>query len=267
MDVLVCYDESIETFSKSFNTVSGSGKIRFQEMFLNQGRSFNFGRIILAQYLSQLSESVLANSRVLLILRLADPSEARLAVQHLGLTDDYIPVIQNLPDGHAIIKSPNCPTVQIKVEFLDLGPFPADEDIAHSMADELKWVEDNSVYDTDPQEGCQVDDQTAEVIATFTRPVAPVHTAAVEPEQIVPTTLLADWAEFMTEVLTNPTFSSTQHGKHLKWGMYKTARIKKDLIDAGLVASTKQKTSGRPSERLLVTRKGFASLEALSAHD
>lgn len=266
VDVMVCYDESIETYSKSYNAVAGSGRVRFQELFTNQSRTFNFGRIILAQYMSQLSECVLSNSRVLIVLRLADPAEARLAVRHLGLPDDYIPVIQSLPDGHAIIKTPDCPTVHIKVQELKLGSFPSDADIALAMSAELKWVEENSVYDVNYQDGSRIDAEASEVIGTFLRPAAPVSTTATAPEQVMPITLLADWVEFLNEILANPTFNSTQHGKHLKWGMYKASRVKDELIDSGLVIATKHKTSGRPSERLHVTPKGVASLEALSSH-
>jgi hypothetical protein len=265
VDVMVCYDESIETYSKSFNSVSGSGKVRFQEMFLNQSRSFNFGRIILAQFLSQLSESVLANTRVLIVLRLSDPTEARLAVRHLGLGDEYIPQIQGLPNGYAFIKSPNCPTVRIKVDYLDLGDFPSDGDIAQEMGDELKWIDQNSEYDTTHQDGSQIDADTAEVIAMFTRPALPETPVVVDPAEDAPVTLLADWGEFMQEVLANPESTSTQHGKNLGWGMYKTTRVKSELVDAGLVTVTKLKTAGRPAERLQVTRKGIASMGGLNS--
>jgi len=268
VDVIVCYDESIETYSKSFNTVAGSGRVRFQEMFCSQGRTFNFGRIILGQYLSQLAETVLSNTRILIVLRLADPAEARLAVRHLGLSDEFIPVIQNLPDGHAFIKVPGLHTVQIRVELVELGNFPSDEDIALAMADELKWVAGNSTYDTVHQNGCGVDKEAAEVIANFTQPTKEAsNESSVEPERVIPATLLADWVEFLNEVLATPSAASTQHGKNLKWGMYKTARVKKELTEAGLITATKQNTSGRPAERLLVTRKGIVSLEALKSND
>ncbi len=265
VDVMVCYDESIETYSKSFNSVSGSGKVRFQEMFLNQGRSFNFGRIILAQYMSQLSESVLANTRVFIVLRLTNYIEARNAVRHLGLGDEFIPKIQDLPNGYAFVKSPNCPTVLTKVDNLELGDFPSDGDIAREMADELKWIDQNSEYDTNHHDGSQIDEDTAEVIAMFTRPALPETPAVADPAQDMPVTLLADWGQFMQEVLDNPEATSTQHGRNLGWGMYKTSRVKTELIDAGLVTVSKLKTAGRPAERLQVSRKGLASMGGLNS--
>lgn len=265
--LVLIHDEGSDTFSRVVDQTTAS-RVQWQNDLLVKSRSLKVGKIILLQFISQGCDSLLSSMRVLIVMRLPDPTEARLAVRYLNLPEEFIPVIQNLPDGEAFFKTPMLlHGVHIKIPFTDLGPYPSDHDIAIRMARELKWLEDNSTYARRPEIIGTMDKDIAEIIARHISPPVKAEVPAVEPEQVVSAALLADWAEFLREVLANTTATSTQHGRNLKWGMYKTARVKKELLKAGLIAATKQNTAGRPAERLLVTRKGIVSLEALPAND
>lgn len=135
------------------------------------------------------------------------------------------------------------------------------------MGPEIKWLEEHSTYAAPPHVAGSMDKDVAGIIERDICPPKAPEPPPVEPEHVTPTALLADWAEYMREILTNPTAASIQHGKNLKWGRYKTSRVKTELMAAGLIDATKQNTAGRPSDQLSVTRKGIVSLEAMTAND
>jgi hypothetical protein len=264
--LILIHDEGADTFSSS--NQANRSRPSWQDDLLVKSRALKVGKIVILQFLSQSCDSLLSSMRVLIVMRLPDPNEARLAVRYLNLTDDYIPIIQNLPNGEAFFKTSRLPHgVHVKIPFIDLGPYPSDGDIASRMASEIKWVEDNSTYAQQPDCVGAMDAEVAKIIDRDICPPITPEPVAVIPEQVMPVQLLGDWSCFLSEIIAHPDSNSTQHGKNLKWGMYKTNRIKKEVVEAGLVAATKQKTVGRPSERLMVTRKGMASLEALKTND
>jgi len=259
--LILIHDEGSDTFSSSVDQGS-AGRQKWQDDLLVKSRSLKVGKIILLQFISQGCDSLLSSMRVLIIMRLPDPAQARLAVRYLNLPDEFIPIIQNLPDGEAFLKTPRLNRgLHIRIPNTDLKNYSSDGVIAQRMANEIQWLADNSTYAPPPKTKCGNDDSVATIIARDIYPAAPDH-PAIEPEQVNPATLLSDWVEFMTEILANPNATSSQHGRNLNWGNYKLVRIKKEMIEAGLIAVTKQNTAGRPAERLLVTRLGITSLES-----
>lgn len=267
VDFAVIEDEGLDSHSKAYDMVSGSGRINFMTDAVNsQGRAFNFTRIFLFQSISQAAENIMWNNRVFVAMRLPDRTEAQKAARRLSLTDDYVPVIMNLPDGEAFISAPGLGRARhMKTDLLDLGGYPSDEDVSVTMADEWKWVEENSEFAAPPEDTSEMATCISEIVKRHNQPPVPV--ARQPARETPPVTLLGDWAQFLIAVRENPTTSSSGFGRILNWGTYKAARVAKALVADGLLVTTTANTKGRPSIHYQITPKGVESLEAWSSHD
>ena len=268
--LVLIHDEGADTWSRILSPSTASSP-NWQDDLLVKSRALRVGKIVILQFVSQGSDALWSSVHVIIVMRLPDYGEASRACRYLNLPpDEFAPVIMNLPTGEAFIKTPVLPHgVRIKTPFVDLGPYPSDAEIAARMAPEIKWLEEHSTYADPPQVTGTMDKDVAAIIERDIRPSkAPESPAVVTPEPVEPVTLLSDWARFLNAVLVNPSAASSMFAGILNFGSYKTSRLAKALVAAGLLATVTAKTKGHRSPvRYIVTRKGLASLEALTRHD
>lgn len=232
----------------------------------SQGRAFNFMRIYLFQSISQAAENTMWNNRVFVSMRLPDRTEALKAVRRHGLTDDYVPIIMNLPDGEAFISAPGLGRVRhMKTDFRNLGAYPSDGEVSATMANEWKWLEKNSEFADAPEETSEMANCVSEIVKRHNKPPVPIVQQATL--KTPPVKLLGDWAQFLVAVRDQPSTSSSGFARILNWGTYKTARVAKELVTSGLLVTATANTKGRPSIRYQLTQQGIESMEAWLSND
>jgi len=96
-------DEGTMEASKELN--SGTGHISPFKRTITQQRYLGIGTLIGSQVLSELIPSVKNNSATFCGFRCPNPREAREAAQILGLGEEAIQELQNLPVGVAYVRS------------------------------------------------------------------------------------------------------------------------------------------------------------------
>lgn len=268
VDIGVVQDEGLDSQSKAQDMVSGSGRINFMTDTVNsQGRAFNLMRIYLFQSMSQAAENAMWNNRVFVSMRLPDRGEAVKAVRRHNLTDDYVPIMMNLPDGEAFISAPGLGRARhMKTDFIDLGGYPSEGDVRALMANEWTWLEQHSEFADVAEDTGELGACVSEIVKRRSQP----SLAEVRPSvpDVPAAKLLSDWAQFLMAIRENPAAPSSSYARILKWGGYRTARVARDLAAAGMITTAPAANAkGRPSIRYQLTPKGVESLEGLSSND
>jgi hypothetical protein len=270
--VLVC-DEGLDVFGHMFGTQSGSGHVSFQDIVTSQGRSFGLGRIITFQFVGQGDASVLNNSAAIIALPVSDHAGARAVAGALNIPVESAAELQDLPPLEGYVKTPTfTPAVRLKVQYTELGPYPSDVEIQAVMEPEIRWMRENSIMAARRDDGKFTDIDYSVLLGYSAAPVVlesavPPVKEQVAPETAKPLSLVADWAAFLAGVEANPDISTSGLYSVLRLSGYRGNKLKSELLNAGLIAVERIKTTGRPSDRITMTKLGQLSLEDFKRHE
>ena len=248
--VLVSDEGGIE-FGKEFAAEAGSGNMTPQKRLITQFRSTGTGLIIAAQDVSAIDPSVIANVGSFVCLSAQSDSAVRVSTRLLGLPDERIDEVRNIPRWSGLLRSPShSGAIPIDIPEVDMGDYMSDVDLETLNRNGLERLTSQAVF-------------------------APSHEAASGPisyrDVLGETPSTADGNSgantsfdirdehkaFVAEILTHPDASVVEHYVNLGWSAGRGTRVKTELMDNGILESQRQMSrNGRPIEKLVLTVKG-----------
>ncbi len=115
------FDEGRFVFGKE--CVQGNST-PFQVKLMAQARSYKIGAIIATQSITDILDTVAANSASILVLRQQSVVECKVCAKLLGLDDESSQALMNLQVGQAFLKTPayNSP-VLVKIPYVSIGKY------------------------------------------------------------------------------------------------------------------------------------------------
>ena len=251
---VVISDEAIYEFGHEFNTGAGSNYISVHKRLITQSRSFGIGVIAGAQIPSEIDTSLKANATTIACLRLADTKDARDAQQLLLLPEGDVQKILTLSLGEIFVRSAGFQHgVYGWYPKIELGPYLSDNQVEARIAQEIAWLEQNTIYSPQkPEAQCPI--SYMEVLGERTQP----DTTPSNTEEPLPSSFFAEHRAFVRCVCLHPRASVTEIYRELKWGVGKANRIKNELLASGLIRLQRELSpnGGRPKESVILTQKG-----------
>ena len=254
-NVIVCDEGGIE-FGKEFTAETGAGYFTPQKRMITQLRSSGTGLIIAAQDISAIDNAVIANVGSFMCLRVQSDTTARISARLLGLPEERINEVRDIPRWAGLFRSPShTGPVLVDIPECNMGDYMSDADFAVLNRPGLERLNSQAV-------------------------LAPIHEAAGGPisyrDVLGETTakateddaaqkdfdIRAEYIAFVREILLHPDASVVEHYVNLGWSAGRGTRIKTELMESKILEAQRQTSrNGRPIERLVLTAKGHGHFD------
>jgi DNA polymerase III delta prime subunit len=247
---VIISDEGALEFGRELAGETGSGYITPQKRLITQFRSTGTGLIIAAQSVSALDPAVVANVGSFICLRAQTDADVRVSGRLLGLPDNRLDEIRQIPRWSGLFKSPDHNgAVLVDIPEIDMGEYMSDRDLERLNRDGVARLNADVVF-APSHEAASEPVSYREVLGETTPPGSPQAPGTRFDFRV-------EHRAFIDEVLAHPTASVVEHYSNLGWSAGRGTRVKNGLVENGLLTSERQVSrNGRPVELLVLTEKG-----------
>lgn len=250
---VIFYDEAGLEFGREFETQqAGAGFVSAAKRVISQMRSYGVGIIYSGQSYGLMSQDIKDNTNTLWAFRTVSTDDIRELGLRMNLPESQKQRLPTLPPGRAFVAAPDLPTaVEVQFEFVDLGPYPAEDQIAARMGPVLQALRQKTVFTReDVIEALDVDELLGEE-----PPVAPPTEASTGTSSFADTLLADHWA-FLRDVAQHEDSGIAARLHRLGFGGSKGHRIKEELIALGLleVLEVRRSVVGAATKLLRLTQ-------------
>lgn len=250
LKAVIVSDEGGLEFAKELSFEPGSGNISFQKRLTTQMRSTGTSLIVAAQSISAIDPTVIANVGSFLCLRAQADADVRMSARLLGLPDERLPEVRNIPRWSGLFKTPLHPeAVLVDIPEMSMGDYMSDAELDRLNRPALERLDALTVF-APAHDGVGSPIFYREILGE----AEPDNSGAATPESF---DIRDEYRTFVAEILANPEVSVVAHYANLRWSVGRGTRVKRDLEDNGIIESRRQASrNGRPVERLVLTEKG-----------
>jgi len=255
LNCICIIDEAGNLFSKELSQAAGSGYISAAKRAITQVRKSGVGILAGAQVISETDESLKGNVSSVIGLGSSNPKDARETAQLLSLPETIVPEFQSLAVAVGFAKSDGfSAAVQIQIPNFNLGPFLSDGEVARRMSPEFAALEKETIRAPKDQDIIQPISYL-EILGETTVPDGSNSIViTVEPKL---DRFFDEHRALLQEIDAHPTASVTEHYRNLGWSTGRADRVKRQLLEMGLILSGREKSrNGRPREILTLTEQG-----------
>ena len=262
-------DEGSFEFSAQFADTGSSVYLSPQRKLFTQARSSRTCVAVGFQTLGQADPVVKTNAGTFVCHLAAGALEQREAAALLGLPLDQAPNLGRLPLGHGYLRAHGYPEpVPFTFPNFNLGDYSSDQEVERVMRPRIDDLLSEAVYapparDREPLSYRSIVGE---------KPVEPVVQEVEEaeplpplPEVVTPEVPLADWRHFLDTLRQREPLAVTSLYQAMGYSAGRGNRLKKDLLQHGLIADRNEKPDskkgGRPKKLLSVTPRGYEFLE------
>lgn len=259
LNTLYFSDEAMMEFGREFSQGAGSGYISVWKRDITQTRAYGRGVIASVQSISQVDDILKANCATVAVFKTPHPQDASEALQLVGAPTAWVPKLQNLSPGQALVRSEGFGPVFVRFPFVDLGDYPSEAEVDAQMAPRLEALNRDIIrsplQETAPpiffEDGHDPEPEAAP---------APTPTE----EEFV---LKPEHAALLRDVQKHPDASVSQHYEALNLSAGKGTRLKAELVKQGLLVIVKRKVGNHaPLKILKLTDAGRAALSQFNTN-
>jgi hypothetical protein len=237
---VLCYDEAGLEFGREFETQQvGAGFVSAAKRGISQMRSYGVAIIYSGQSYGLMSEDIKDNTNCVCAFRTVSTDDIRELGLRMNLSESQKQRLPTLPPGRAFVTAPDLPgPVEVQFEFVNLGDYPAEDQITARMDPVLRELRKQMVFTReDPIEPLDVGGLLGEDAPP------PVSTPAPAGAESIAGTLLADHWAFLRDVAQHEDNGIAARLHRLGFGGSKGHRIKEELLTLGLLEVVKVRKS------------------------
>jgi len=250
---VILYDEAGLEFGREFEAQqAGAGFVSPAKRGISQMRSYGVAIIYSGQSYGLMSQDIKDNTNTLCAFRTVSTEDIRELGFRMNLTESQKQRLPTFPPGRAFIAAPDLPTaVEVQFAFADLGPYPAEDQIAARMDPVLQELRQKTVFTREAAiEPLDVDELLGEDALPPAPPQAPAGAEAIAG------TLLEDHWAFLRDVAQDKDSGIAARLHRLGFGGSKGHRIKEELIALGLleVVEVRKSAVGAATKLLRLTQ-------------
>jgi len=250
---VIFYDEAGLEFGREFEAQqAGAGFVSPAKRGISQMRSYGVAIIYSGQSYGLMSQDIKDNTNTLGAFRTVSTEDIRELGLRMNLTESQKQRLPISPPGRAFIAAPDLPTaVEVQFAFADLGPYPAEDQIAARMDPVLQELRQKTVFTREAAiEPLDVDELLGEDALPPAPPQAPAGAEAIA------STLLEDHWAFLRDVAQDKDSGIAARLHRLGFGGSKGHRIKEELIALGLleVVEVRRSVVGAATKVLRLTQ-------------
>lgn len=253
----IFHDEAGLDSGRESEASASSGFISATKRSVTQLRSRGIGLIFSTQSYAQLTEDIKDNTNTVFAFRTPGSGEALELGRRLGLKEEQVQRLRQLPDGCALMLAPGLSAaIEVQFEKIDLGDYPPEDWVTARMAPVIEAIRQQTTFSREtpiePLDLAQIlnPDNTKEDSHQKTKP-----TGGVENLPPFAGTLLTDQMALLRDVARQPDSGVAERFRRLGFGGAKGNRVKHDLLDLGLleVESVRRSLAGAPTKLLRLT--------------
>ena len=229
---VLSYDEAGLELGREFEAQqAGAGFVSAAKRGISQLRSYGVGIIYAGQSYSLMSEDIKENTNLLSAFRTLSQDDIRELGARMQLTEEQKQRFPTLPPGRAFVAAPDLPrAVEVQFEHVDLGPYPAEDEIAARMCPVLRELQRSITYTAEERiQPLDVDELLGEEAPAPVSIKPPVEASKVN------AALLEDHWAFLRDVVQHEDSGIAARLHRLGFGASKSSRIKDELIALGLL--------------------------------
>lgn len=237
---VIFYDEAGLEFGREFEAQqAGAGFVSPAKRGISQMRSYGVAIIYSGQSYGLMSQDIKDNTNTLCAFRTISTEDIREVGFRMNLTESQRQRLPTFPPGRAFVAAPDLPAaVEVQFAFADLGPYPAEDQIAARMAPVLQQLRQKTGFTPeDVLEPLDVDELLGEDAPQ------PGPTQAPAGAEALAGTLLEDHWAFLRDVAQHKDSGIAARLHRLGFGGSKGQRIREELIALGLLEAIEVRKS------------------------